>query len=225
MFITLPGGPTLRPAKLLCVGRNYAAHVREMGDVSVLPTEPVVFLKPNTALVASGEAVVIPEMSEDVHHEVELVVVIGRPGRHISEEDAMEHVAGYALGLDMTARDIQARAKEQRAAWSIAKGFDTFAPLGPLVPIEDVSDPHDLEVVLTVNGEVRQRGFTRDFIFRIPFLISYLSRVFTLEPGDLIFTGTPEGVGRVEPGDVLEASASGAGGTIEPLRVTVEAES
>jgi 2-keto-4-pentenoate hydratase/2-oxohepta-3-ene-1,7-dioic acid hydratase in catechol pathway len=224
MFITLPGGPTLRPAKLLCVGRNYAAHVREMGDVSDLPTEPVVFLKPSTALIASGGAVVIPAMSEDVHHEVELVVVIGKQGRHILEEDALEHVAGYALGLDMTARDLQARAKAQRAAWAVAKGFDTFAPLGPLAPAEHVRDPHDLEIKLRVNGEVRQRGYTRDFIFGIPFLIAYLSRVFTLEPGDLIFTGTPEGVGPVRPGDVLEANASGAGGRLDPLRVTVAAE-
>jgi acylpyruvate hydrolase len=223
MLITLPGGPTLRPGKLLCIGRNYAAHVREMGDVADLPEEPVVFLKPATALIGDGDQVVIPAMSNDVHHEVELVAVVGRTGSHIPEEEAMAHIAGYAMGLDMTARDLQKRAKDLRAAWSVAKGFDTFAPLGPIVPAEEVKNPHDLEVRLTVNGEIRQRGSTRDLIFDLPFLVAYLSRVFTLEPGDLIYTGTPEGVGPVQPGDVLQASASGGGGEVPALTVTVAA--
>ncbi len=224
MHITLPHGPTLRPGKLLCIGRNYAAHVREMGDVADLPTEPVVFLKPPTALIGNGEEVVIPSMSSDVHHEVELVVVIGTPGRQIEEDRAMDHVAGYALGLDMTARDLQSRAKDARAPWSVAKGFDTFAPLGEIVGAEAVSDPHELEIELSVNGFVRQRGSTRDLIFPIPKLISYLSRIFTLEPGDLIYTGTPEGVGPVKSGDVLEAKASGSKGTLPPLTISVIAE-
>jgi 2-keto-4-pentenoate hydratase/2-oxohepta-3-ene-1,7-dioic acid hydratase in catechol pathway len=223
MLLTLPFGPTLRPGKILCIGRNYAEHVREMGDVAELPTEPVVFLKPTTALIGTGDAVVIPKMSTDVHHEVEVVMVIGRTGKDIPEEEALDHVAAYALGLDMTARDLQKKAKELRAAWSVAKGFDTFAPLGPLKPAESIVDPHDLEIQLTVNGEVRQSGSTRDLIFDFPFLVSYLSRVFTLEPGDLIFTGTPEGVGPVKAGDVLAATAQGEGGALEPLTVTVEA--
>lgn len=223
MLITLPGGPTLRPAKLLCIGRNYAAHIREMGDVEALPEEPVVFLKPPTALIGDGGTVVIPAMSSEVHHEVELVAVIGRRAQHVSEAEAMDHIAAYAIGLDMTARDLQARAKEQRAPWCVAKGFDTFAPLGPLTAAEGVSDPHDIELRLSVNGELRQVGSTAAFIFRLPFLISYLSRIFTLEPGDLIFTGTPEGVGPLSPGDVLEASGSGGGGALMPLRVRVAA--
>jgi len=221
MLITLPGGPTLRPGKILCVGRNYAAHVREMGDVADLPTEPVIFLKPTTALISDGGTVVIPEMSNDVHHEVELVMVVGRTGHFIPEEDAMAHVAGFALGLDMTARDLQKRAKDQRAAWSVAKGFDTFAPLGTIVPVEAIHNAHDIEIRMSVNGVERQRGSTRDLIFSLPFLIHYLSAIFTLEPGDLIYTGTPEGVGPVVDGDVIEAAASGPGGTLPPLRVTV----
>jgi acylpyruvate hydrolase len=223
MLITLPGGPTMRPGKLVCIGRNYAAHVREMGDVPDLPTEPVVFLKPATALIGDGEAVVIPAMSREVHHEVELVAVIGRHAHHVAEEDALDCIGGYAIGLDMTARDIQAHAKELRAPWSVAKGFDTFAPLGPLTAVDAIIDPQDIEIRLSVNGELRQAGSTRDFIFKLPYLISYLSRIFTLEPGDLVYTGTPEGVGPVAAGDVLEASASGGGGALMPLRVTVRA--
>lgn len=223
MFVSLPSsGLTLTPGKLLCIGRNYAEHVREMGDVADLPEEPVVFLKPATALVASGGEVRIPPESEDVHHEVELVAVIGRGGKDIPEEKALEYVAAYALGLDMTARDLQKKAKERRAPWSVAKGFDTFAPLGPLLDATEVPDPQALDLRLTVNGEVRQEGSTRDMIFPVAFLVSYLSRIFSLEPGDLLFTGTPEGVGPVAAGDVLEATATGPNGLrFEPLCVTV----
>jgi 2-keto-4-pentenoate hydratase/2-oxohepta-3-ene-1,7-dioic acid hydratase in catechol pathway len=231
MFITLPpSGPTLKPGKLLCIGRNYAEHVREMGDVADLPDEPVVFLKPATALVASGGEVVIPPQSEDVHHEVEIVAVVGRGGKDIPEDEALDYIGAYALGLDMTARDLQRKAKEKRAAWSVAKGFDTFAPLGPLVEAASVPDPQTLSLQLTVNGEVRQAGHARDMIFPVAFVVSYLSRIFTLEPGDLIYTGTPEGVGPVHAGDVLEATASAdpstgsgqaLGAALEPLRITV----
>ena len=224
MFITLPPtGLTLKPGKLLCIGRNYAEHVREMGDVADLPEEPVVFLKPATALVGSDEAVHIPEQSKEVHHEVEIVAVVGRGGKDIAEEDALDHIAAYAVGLDMTARDVQRRAKESRAPWSVAKGFDTFAPLGPLTDAALVGDPQALTLQLTVNGEVRQSGSAEHMIFPVAFIVSYLSRIFTLEPGDLIYTGTPEGVGPVEAGDELEATASVEGGpALEPLRVRVE---
>jgi len=132
--LTLPSGEFVRPSKILCIGRNYAAHVREMGDVVDLPVEPVVFLKPSTALIPDGGTVILPSQSNDVHHELELVVVIGEDGRHIAESEALNHVAGYALGLDLTARDLQAISKANKGPWSIAKGFDTFAPLGPLTP-------------------------------------------------------------------------------------------
>lgn len=223
MFVTLPpSGLTLIPGKLLCIGRNYAEHVREMGDVKDLPDEPVVFLKPSTALVASGGEICFPEQSSEVHHEVEIVAAIGRGGKNIPEAKALDHIAAYALGLDMTARDLQRKAKEKRAAWSVAKGFDTFAPLGPFTDASRIPDPQALDLQLKVNGEVRQAGSTRDMIFSFAFIVSYLSRIFTLEPGDLIYTGTPEGVGPVEVGDVLEATAAGPDGlALKPLRVTV----
>ena len=221
LTITLPSGESVRPGKILCIGRNYAAHVREMGDVADLPTEPVVFLKPSTALIPDGGTIVLPRRSDDVHHELELVVVIGEGGKHIAELDALDHVAAYALGLDLTARDLQAKAKANKGPWSIAKGFDTFAPLGPLTPASEITDPQSLTIELKVNGEVRQHGTTADMIFPVAELISYVSSVFTLEKGDLIYTGTPEGVGPIHDGDVLEATGTG----LKPLRVNVALES
>ena len=220
MTLTLPSGETVRPGKLLCIGRNYAAHVREMGDVADLPAEPVVFLKPSTALVGTGGTVVLPRQSQDVHHEVELVAVIGTRGRHVAEAAALGHVAAYALGLDLTARDLQAQAKANKGPWSVAKGFDTFAPLGPLTPASAVPDPQALTIELKVNGETRQHGTTDHMIFPVAHLVAYLSGVFTLEPGDLVFTGTPEGVGPVRAGDRLEATGTG----LAPLVVSAVAE-
>ena len=219
--LTLPSGDTARPGKILCIGRNYGAHVREMDDVADLPTEPVVFLKPSTALIPSGGTVILPSQSTEVHHELELVVVIGEGGRHIPETEALNHVAAYALGLDLTARDLQAKAKADKGPWSIAKGFDTFAPLGRLTPASEITDPQALTIELKVNGEVQQHGKTAQMIFPVAGLVSYLSSVFTLEQGDLIYTGTPEGVGPIHDGDVLEATGTG----LKALLVNVVAES
>lgn len=214
--ITLPtSGMVVRPTKLLCIGQNYAKHAAEMK--SEVPTEPIIFLKPSTALVGQGGKIVLPAASNDVHHEVELVVAIGRGGKHIAESEALEHVDGYAVGLDMTARDLQARAKQRGMPWAVAKGFDTFAPLGAFAPAHKVRDPQRLDIRLSVNGEVRQHGSTGDMIFSVAQLIAYCSRIFTLLPGDLIFTGTPEGVGPVHDGDVLEAAVTG----LPELRVKV----
>ncbi len=201
--------------KLLCIGRNYADHAAEM-DRDV-PDEPMVFLKPPSALIRSGAAVELPPQSQDVHYEVELVAVIGQEGKHIPRSAALDHVAGYAVGLDMTARDLQAEAKEQRHPWSVAKGFDTFAPLGPIQPAAAVDDVQDLTLRLTVNGETRQEASTRHQIFPVRELVHYCSQIFTLSPGDLLYTGTPSGVGPVQEGDQLEAFASG----LDPLRVSV----
>ena len=216
MEITLPTSElSVTPGKILCIGKNYAKHAAEMGgDV---PEEPMVFLKPATALIGHGGRIVLPPQSEDVHHEVELVVAIGRGGKNIREEDALDYVDSYAVGLDMTARDLQAKAKAKGHPWTVAKGFDTFAPLGTLVPAREVRDPQALSIRLTVNGEVRQAGSTRDMIFSVAHLIHYCSTIFTLLPGDLLFTGTPEGVGPVHEGDVLEATL----GDLPPLRVRV----
>jgi 2-keto-4-pentenoate hydratase/2-oxohepta-3-ene-1,7-dioic acid hydratase in catechol pathway len=205
----------VQPGKIHCIGRNYAKQAAEMK--SAVPSEPMVFLKPSTALVASGGTVVLPGMTKEVHHEVELVAVIGQAGKDIPEADALAHVAAYAVGLDMTARDLQDLAKQRSHPWTVAKGFDTFAPLGPLREADAVRDPQDLSIRLTINGEVRQDGHTGDMIFSVAALIAYCSRIFTLEPGDLLYTGTPEGVGPVHPGDALEATITG----LPPLHVGV----
>ncbi len=224
MKIIIPGaGTPVRPGKLLCIGRNYARHAIEMErEVPIemereVPSEPLVFLKPATALVHSGGTVVLPPQSREVHHEVELVALIGRGGRHLPRGEALAHVAGYAVGLDMTARDVQAAAKKKGHPWSVAKGFDTFAPLGSFVAASDMRDVQDLEISLAVNGETRQRGRTRDMLFPVAELVAYCPTTFTLEPGALLFTGTPEGVGPVEQGDRHEAEATGP----PPLNVTV----
>lgn len=216
MKITLPDSDrALSIGKLLCIGRNYAEHADEMGgDV---PEEPMVFLKPASAVIRDGGTVRLPPQSSDVHHEIELVAVIGERGRNISLADALDHVAAYAVGLDMTARDLQSEAKARRHPWSVAKGFDTFAPLGPLAPAETVGNPQDLTLQLRVNGEVRQEAHTGLMMFSVADLVAYCSQIFTLMPGDLLYTGTPSGVGPVTDGDELVATATGC----SPLHVQV----
>lgn len=209
----------LQPAKIVCIGKNYAKHAAEMD--SDVPEEPMIFLKPSSSLVDEKGSIVIPAMSADVHHEVELVVLIGKKGRHIPEQEAMSYVAGYAVGLDMTARDLQAKAKQAGAPWSVAKGFDTFAAVGSFVGVDAVEDVHNVDIRLTINGTTRQDGNTRDMVFKLPTLIAYASRIFTLEPGDLLFTGTPEGVGPVLEGDTLTASIAG----LPTLTIGVKKES
>jgi len=208
MEITLPTSrTTVHPGKILCIGRNYAAHARELGNE--VPEEPVVFLKPLTSLVGNGSKIVLPPRTQDVHHEVELVLVIGKGGKDIPAAEALNHVDGYAVGLDMTARDVQNEAKKKGLPWTVAKGFDTFAPVGDFVAASRIPHPQDLSIKLSVNGEVRQQGSTADMIYSVAELVSYCSTLFTLMPGDLIFTGTPEGVGPVKDGDVLEAEITG----------------
>lgn len=200
---------TVSVGKILCLGRNYAAHAKEMHAES--PEAPIVFLKPASAVIQSGGTVIIPTISNDLHHEVEMVIVIGKRGASIPMHQAYHHVDGYAVGLDMTLRDVQAEAKKKGLPWSVAKGFDTSAPVSTIVRREQILDPHNLDISLKVNGELRQHSNTREMIFRVDYLVSYLSSLFTLEQGDLIFTGTPEGVGRVVPGDVLEAELESVG--------------
>ena len=206
--VQIPGKTeTLRTGKVICIGRNYAKHAFEMGgDV---PDEPWVFLKPSSAIIRTNESVVLPPRSHDVHHEVELVALIGKIGKDLSVDEAPDIIEGYAVGLDMTARDLQTAAKAARSPWSIAKGFDTFAPLGPILPAFEVKDPQDLKIRLSVNGEIRQSGSTRDMIFSVAELISFCSECFTLFPGDLLYPGTPDGVGPVHAGDELIARIEG----------------
>jgi 2-keto-4-pentenoate hydratase/2-oxohepta-3-ene-1,7-dioic acid hydratase in catechol pathway len=203
------------PGKILCIGRNYVAHAREHAvDV---PEVPMMFLKPSSAVIATGETIILPPQSQQVEHEVELVVVVGKRGRWITPDDALKHVLGYTVGNDVTARDLQRRDGQ----WTRAKGFDTFCPLGPWIKTD--FDPADAMVTCHVNGEMRQMASTRDMVFSVRQLIAFASSVMTLEPGDLLFTGTPSGVSPLHPGDVIESKIEGLGsiqnsvGT-EPLR-------
>ena len=193
------------PGKIVCVGRNYAAHARELGNV--VPDRPLLFLKPPSAVIGTGEPIVIPPESQRVEHEAEIGVVIGARLRHGDEAGARAAIAGLACVNDVTARDLQ----KTDGQWTRAKGFDTFCPMGAVVPIDGQTDLATLEVIGRVNGAVRQRGYTRDMAFPIPHLLAYISRIMTLEPGDLVLTGTPEGVGPLVPGDVVEVEIPGIG--------------
>lgn len=207
--------PIPDPRKIICVGLNYADHARE--TKAAIPEEPVIFNKFPTTLRAHGEAIVLPRASSEVDYEAELVVVIGRPGRHIPEAQALQHVAGYCCGHDVSARDWQ-KNKPQRQ-WLLGKSFDSFAPVGPqLVTADEIPDPHQLPIQLRLNGQTLQDSNTNQLIFSIPRLIAYISQVCTLEVGDLLFTGTPAGVGVardpaifLRPGDVVEVEIGGIG--------------
>lgn len=196
-------GERIRVGKILAVGRNYADHVKEMGWRDAAP--PVLFLKPPSAIVHDGGVVRIPADVGEVHHEVELVVVIGVAGRAIAESEALGHVLGYAIGLDMTLRDVQAAAKAKGEPWAISKGFDTAAPVSLVAPLAEVGDGSGLRLTLDVNGARRQEADTAAMVRGVPQLVAFASRLMTLERGDLIFTGTPAGVGPVRAGDLLEA--------------------
>lgn len=197
------------PTKIVCVGRNYIAHARELGNE--VPDKPLLFFKPPSSLAADGESIVLPVESSRVEYEGEIGIVIGRRARQVSEAEALSVVAGYVPVNDVTARDLQ-RTDNQ---WARAKGFDTFCPVGPM--IEPVADWRELEIVTRVNGEERQRGRASEMAFGIPMLISYISRIMTLEPGDLVLTGTPEGVGPMAPGDVVEVELSGRSRVRNPV--------
>ncbi|KAF9026703.1 hypothetical protein BDZ89DRAFT_1067367 [Hymenopellis radicata] len=188
--------------KIIGIGRNYHAHIAEMK--SATSVEPWFFLKPTTSYLQNGGTVEIPN-GVDMHHEVELGVVIGRGGKNISSEMAMSHVAGYALGIDMTARNYQAQVKAKSLPWTSPKGFDTFCPISSFVPKEKIENPHDLTLWIEINGVTKQRGTTADMIFSIPRLIEHCSSIMTLEEGDLILTGTPSGVSSIVHGDKIVA--------------------
>ena len=202
--------------KIVCIGRNYAEHIKELGNQT--PDKPVIFIKPASALVPSGGRVIIPGHSDDCHHEIELAVLIGKTAKDVTAEAALDYVSGYAVALDLTLRDVQGVQKTKGLPWEIAKAFDTSCPLSDFVPASQVDDPQGLQLKLTVSGEVRQNGNTRDMIRSIAELIAATSAYFTLEEWDVLLTGTPSGVGRIVSGDRLEASIEQVG----MLRVSVE---
>jgi fumarylpyruvate hydrolase len=196
--------------RIFCVGRNYAAHAKEMG-AAVDREAPFYFMKASAHYVPSGSAVPFPPGTSNYHHEVEFVVAIGTGGFRIPEAHALDHVFGYGVGLDMTRRDLQTAAKDKQRPWDIGKNVEQSAVLSEIVPAGDVADPTRGRIELRVNGQPRQTGDLSDLIHGVPAVIAHLSQYYHLQPGDLIYTGTPEGVGAVKPGDRLEGSIEGVG--------------
>lgn len=208
--VTLQGEEgAIQVGKILCLARNYVAHAYELDNE--VPADPVLFSKPASSIVKNGEDVVIPPYSHNCHHEAELALLIGTTGKDVAAEDAMHLVCGYGVAIDMTLRDTQTLLKNKGYPWDLAKGFDTSCPLSDFVPAANIADPHQLQICLEVNGVLRQDGNTKCMIQRIPETLAFISCAFTLEPGDIILTGTPSGVGPVVPGDRMRAWINGVG--------------
>jgi 2-keto-4-pentenoate hydratase/2-oxohepta-3-ene-1,7-dioic acid hydratase in catechol pathway len=198
-----------QPSKIVCIGRNYAEHAKER-EVD-LPKVPLIFLKPPSAIINPGESIILPPQSQQVEHEAEMVVVIGKRGRNIIAGEAQEYIFGFTAGNDITARDLQ----KLDGQWTRAKGFDTFCAFGPWIDTE--FDPSDAIITCRVSGQPRQMASTRDMVFSVNVLIAFISSVMTLEPGDLIFTGTPAGIGPLKPGDEVEVEIEGLGKLVNPV--------
>jgi 2-keto-4-pentenoate hydratase/2-oxohepta-3-ene-1,7-dioic acid hydratase in catechol pathway len=195
--------PPVEPSKIVCMGKNYADHAKELGGS--VPDSPLIFLKPPSSIIGNGGVIILPPQSTQVEHEAELVIVIGKPGRWISIEDSWKHVFGYTIGNDVTARDLQ----KKDGQVTRAKGFDTFCSIGPWIETE--MDVTDTLITCKVNGELRQMASTREMVFNIPQIIAYVSSIMTLQPGDLIFTGTPARIGPIEDGDEIDVEIEGIG--------------
>ncbi len=200
-----------QPSKIICIGRNYVKHAKEH-NVEV-PKIPLIFLKPPSAILDPGGTILLPPQSQQVEHEAELVAVIGKRGRFIAPEEAKEYLFGYTVGNDVTARDLQ----RSDGQWTRGKGFDTFCPFGPWIDTD--FDPADAVITCRVSGQPRQMASTRDMVFSVGQLVAFISSVMTLEPGDLIFTGTPAGVGPLKAGDVVEIEIEGLGKLVNPVAV------
>jgi 2-keto-4-pentenoate hydratase/2-oxohepta-3-ene-1,7-dioic acid hydratase in catechol pathway len=205
----LLNGQAVAVSKVLCVARNYADHAKEMG--TPLPKEPVFFLKPSSALLPGGGTILLPPQSQRVEVETELAVILGAGGRDVRASDSMGLVTGYAVFFDITARDLQAKARKEGSPWTAAKGFDTFAPISEAMPASRIPDPNSLEIRLRVNGITRQNSNTSKMVFRIPKLIEAASQIMSLEPGDILATGTPAGVWPIVSGDELVADIDRVG--------------
>ncbi|MBK0380523.1 fumarylacetoacetate hydrolase family protein [Mucilaginibacter segetis] len=188
--------------KIIAIGRNYAEHAKELNNR--VPTAPVIFMKPDTALLKDNKPFYYPDFSKDIHHEIEIVLKVSKEGKHISEKFAGNYFEEIALGVDFTARDIQQKHKEKGLPWELAKAFDGSAPISHFVPKSNFKDLYSLDFHLNINGETRQTGNTKDLLFSFESIIAFVSQYITLKKGDLIFTGTPQGVGKVSIGDRLE---------------------
>lgn len=211
----LESNQTFSVGKIVCLGRNYLDHIRELGNA--VPDRAVIFCKPASSLLKNGGSVVIPPYSDDCHHELELALLIGKPGKSISENHALDYVAGYGVALDLTLRDLQTELKGKGLPWEISKGFDTSCPLSNFVPAKKIDDPNNLELTLKINGEIRQQGNTSMMMRSVEKIICDISEYYTLEPGDIILTGTPAGVSRMVSGDRLLGEIENVG----TLEVTV----
>jgi len=187
--------------KIVCLGRNYLEHIRELGNQ--VPDRAVIFCKPASSILPNGGEIRIPTYSDDCHHELELAVLIGRSGKQIQKSSALAHVAGYAVALDLTLRDLQSELKAKGLPWEIAKGFDTSCPLSDFAPAAAIGNPNNLHLSLRINGEIRQNGTTAQMMRSVEEIIAEVSTFYTLEAGDIILTGTPEGVSRIQSGDLL----------------------
>ena len=202
--------PLPRPPIIYALARNYRGHAEEVGLTT--PREPAVFIKAPTSVIGPNEYIIYPSFAKRVDYEAELAVVIGKRGKNIPKEKAMDYVFGYTCFNDITARDLQLRNMEEDLPWDLTKSIDTFAPLGPCIVTKDqIPDPHNLKIELRVNGVVRQSSNTKCMVFKIPEIIEYISRFATLEPGTIIATGTPEGIGELKPGDIVEVEIEGIG--------------
>ncbi|MFQ5838411.1 MAG: fumarylacetoacetate hydrolase family protein [Thermoplasmata archaeon] len=219
-WIATPAGK-LEVGKILCLVRNYRAHAEEFHHG--VPSEPVCFLKPSTAIIHDGGEVVVPELTSDLQAEAELAIVIGSRAVHVPPESAYDFILGYCAFLDITARDLQRNAIQEGLPWTLAKGMDTFAPVSEVKARDEVGDPHDLEIVLKVNGGTKQRASTGLMVHRVPEIVASLSAQMTLVRGDILATGTPEGVPRICPGDLLEVEIQRVGQL--RVRVTTASES
>jgi 5-carboxymethyl-2-hydroxymuconate isomerase len=195
--------------KILCIARNYVDHIKELENET--PSAPVLFMKPSSSVINDGEEVIIPSYSDNCHHEAELALLVGKTCKNIDEDAALSCVAGYGAAIDLTLRDVQNELKGKGLPWDIAKGFDTACPLSTFTPASEVADPQNLVITMKVNGELRQNGSTSLMIHTAAKIISHISTIFTLEPGDIILTGTPAGVSRVVAGDILTAEINGVG--------------
>ncbi|KEZ44434.1 Acylpyruvate hydrolase [Scedosporium apiospermum] len=224
-FATMTSSGFRTPSKIVCIGRNYADHVQELNNVR--PKQPFFFLKPPSSIVLPGAGPVIRPRGVDLHYEVELGVILNKRLRDFDaadEKSALDAIESYLLAIDMTSRNGQNEAKKKGLPWDIAKGFDTFLPLSRVIPKSAIPDPHNIEIFLKVNGETRQDASTNLMLFQIPRLLSDISKVMTLEPGDIVITGTPAGVGPVVPGDVMRAGLRVDGKELEEAKIEIPVE-
>jgi len=201
--VILESDSEYRVGKIVCVGRNYAEHISEMH--AELEKEPVLFLKPATSILNEETPIILPTYSNEIHHEVEMALLVGKKASKIDQENWRDYIAGAGIAIDLTLRDLQKKAKEKGLPWSVSKGFDGSCPISTFVPLSKIVNPENLRISLKLNGEIRQQSTTAKMIFPLKKLISFISGIFTLEPGDIVLTGTPAGVSPLKSGDKIEA--------------------